>query len=239
MPKIDRSRAVGTYAAVMTGIAAWALLGGAAATNDRSFNTIDVRRINVRENDGTLRMIVAGRDNIGGMIVGDREYPHPNRTEAGLIFFNDEGVENGGLVFDGKLVNGKPTNGGSLTFDRWRQDQTVQMTSIEQGDQRHAGFIVNDRPDGPIAFDRLQLFFSMAPGPARDAALRQANAGPVARRVYLGSNTDRSAEMSLRDASGQPRLVLRVEPTGAASISFLDDQGRTVRRLTPAPMDRQ
>jgi len=239
MPKIDLSRALGAYAAAMTGIAAWALLGGAAASSNRSFDTIDVRRINVRENDGTLRLIVAGRDNIGGMIVGDREYPHPNRTEAGIIFFNDEGVENGGLVFDGKLVNGKPTNGGSLTFDRWRQDQTVQMTSTEEGDQRRAGFIVNDRPDGPIAFDRLQRIRSMAPGSARDAAIQQANAGAGARRVYLGSNTDRSAEMSLRDATGRQRLVLRVEPTGAASISFLDSQGRVIRRLTPGAVDRQ
>jgi hypothetical protein len=232
MPRIDPSRAIGAYAAVMTAIAAWAVTGGAAPAPQTRFGTIDVRRINVRENDGTLRMIVAGRDNIGGLVIGDKEYPHPNRREAGMIFFNDEGVENGGLVFDGRLVDGKPTNGGSLTFDRWRQDQTVQMTSIEDGKERHAGFVVNDRPDQPLRFDRMAAIWAMPPGPPRDAAIREAGAS-VAQRAYLGSNVDRSAELSLRDAGGRRRLVLRVEPDGEASISFLDASGRQVRRLLP------
>ena len=231
MVRIDASRALGTYAAVMTAVAAWACLGGTAPPSTR-FDTIDVKRINVRENNGTLRMIIAGRDNIGGLIIGDREYPHPNRTEAGMIFFNDEGAENGGLVFDGRLVAGKPTNGGSLTFDRWHQDQTIQMTSVEDGANRHAGFIVNDRPDQPMRFERLEQVRAMPPGPSRDEALREAGLSN-AQRVYLGSTVDRGAELSLRDALGRRRLVLRVEPDGYPSVSFLDAQGRIVRRTTP------
>ena len=34
-----------------------------------------------------------------------------------MIFYNDQGDENGGLVFDGGLKNGVPNNGGSLTFE--------------------------------------------------------------------------------------------------------------------------
>lgn len=80
MLKIDPSRAIGAYAAVMTTLAAYVGLGAATAAPTR-FDTIDVKRINVREDDGTLRMIIAGRDHIGGIVIGDREYPHPNRTE--------------------------------------------------------------------------------------------------------------------------------------------------------------
>ena len=231
MLKIDPSRAIGAYAAVMTALAAYAALGAATAVPTR-FDTIDVRRINVREDDGTLRMIIAGRDHIGGIVIGDREYPHPNRTEAGMIFFNDEGAENGGLVFNGKIVAGKPVNAGSLTFDRWHQDQTIQMMSEEEGASRHAGFIVNDRPDQPMRFDQIGALGAMRAGPAKDAAVR--NAGMIGtQRVYLGSNVDRSAELSLRDADGRKRLVFRVEPTGGASVTFLDAQGRPVSRIAP------
>ncbi len=232
--RIDRSSAIGGYAAVMTALAGWAMLGGASAPAGslaQSFDSIDVKRINIRENDGTLRMIIAGRDHIGGLIIGDREYRHPNRQEAGMIFFNDEGVENGGLVFDGAMKDGKPVNAGSLTFDRWRQDQTIQMFTHEDGAERYAGFRVNDRPDGPMDFDQAMAIRAMPAGPARDAAAKAANFGGV-QRAYLGSQEDRSSQLSLRDAAGRPRLVLKVEADGAASICFLDEAGKVVKTTT-------
>lgn len=232
MIKIDPSRAIGAYAAVMTIVAAYVVLGGATAAPAR-FDTIDVKRINVREDDDTLRMIIAGRDHIGGIVIGNKEYPHPNRTEAGMIFLNDEGAENGGLVFNGAMANGKAVNAGSLTFDRWHQDQTIQMTSEEDGATRHAGFIVNDRPDQPISFDQIGALEGMKPGSLKDAAVR--NAGLIGtQRVYLGSNVDRSAELSLRDAKGRKRLVFRVEPAGAASVTFLNGEGQTISRIAPS-----
>ena len=149
-----------------------------------------------------------------------------------MIFFNDEGAENGGLVFNGKIVAGKLVNAGSLTFDRWHQDQTIQMTSEEDGARRHAAFIVNDRPDEPMRFDQIGRLGTMKAGAAKDAAVRQANMVGT-QRIYLGSAADRSAELSLRDANGRKRLVLRVEPAGAASVTFLDEKGHAVSRVAP------
>jgi hypothetical protein len=231
MFKFEPSCAIGAYAAVMTAVAGYVVLS-AATVAPTTFDTIDVRRINVREDDGTLRMIIAGRDHIGGIVIGNREYPHPNRREAGIIFFNDEGAENGGLVFSGKVVAGKPVNAGSLTFDRWHQDQTIQMTSEEDGTSRRAGFIVNDRPDQPMRFDQIGALGAMRAGPAKDAAIRDAKMIGT-QRVYLGSNIDHSAELSLRDADGRKRLVFRVEPAGAASVTFLDEKGRAISRIAP------
>jgi hypothetical protein len=46
-----------------------------------------------------------------------------------MLFFNDEGTENGGLIFSGpKNKDGKVIDsGGSLTFDQYEQDQIVQI----------------------------------------------------------------------------------------------------------------
>jgi hypothetical protein len=152
--KLDVSRLVGAYAAVMTLGFGWLVLTGAASPGSAKFTTIDVERINVREPDGTIRMTISNHARMPGIIIAGHEYKHPNRPEAGMIFFNNEGTENGGLVFDGGIVDGKPTNGGSLTFDRYRQDQTVQMTSLEDGNERSAGIYVNDRPDHVADFSK-------------------------------------------------------------------------------------
>ncbi len=226
--KLDVSRVVGAYAAVMTLGFGWLVLTGAASPGSAKFTTIDVERINVREPDGTIRMTISNHARMPGIIIAGHEYKHPNRPEAGMIFFNNEGTENGGLVFDGGIVDGKPTNGGSLTFDRYRQDQTVQMTSLEDGNERSAGIYVNDRPDHVADFSKADEISRMPDGAAKTAA---ANAAYFvgAPRAFLGRETDKSSNLVLRDAQGRKRLVLSVAEDGKSQIRFLDDAGQVTR----------
>jgi hypothetical protein len=228
---IDRSALLGGYAGVVTLALAWLVAGGAAPERAR-FREIDVERINVREPDGTLRLAIAGHARIPGLIVDGHEWPHPNRPEAGMIFFNDEGTENGGLVFDGSRRGGRPTNGGSLTFDRWHQDQTVQLMSTEDGPRREAGLRVIDRPDRPLDMAAAVRAAALPPGPARTAAGAAAGGGG-AERARLGRRPDGTAELALADAQGRPRLTLRVAPDGAARIAFHDATGRVTRVVEP------
>lgn len=229
--KIDASRAIGAYAAAATCAAIWFALVGAAPGSVRRFEIIDVQRINVRETDGTLRMVIAGNDRIGGLIIGDTEYPHPSRTEAGIIFYNDEGTENGGLVFSGALVNGRPTNTGHLSFDRWRQDQTLYFQSTEDGDRRRAGVFVIDRPDQPLDPSRVTDIQAMPEGQAKMEAAQAAGFG-ASPRAFLGRDFDNSSQLVLRDAQGRPRLRLRVQADGAAAIEFLSDNGAVTRTVS-------
>lgn len=94
------NRALLVYSVVVS----TALLCGAAAfaSSDR-FKTIDVERINVREPDGTLRMVISNQANFPGTIARGKEMAHEDRSDsAGMLFFNDEATENGGLIFGGK-----------------------------------------------------------------------------------------------------------------------------------------
>jgi hypothetical protein len=56
-------------------------------TNPQTFDEIDVHRINVRELDGTLRMVISNTDRFPGAIVKGKEYPHPRDT-AGVLFYD-------------------------------------------------------------------------------------------------------------------------------------------------------
>jgi len=229
--KVDTSRAFGAYAGIVTIAAIWLALTSATSSTSGLPKILDVERINVREPDGTLRMVIGNTDVISYAWVDGRAIKHPNRSQAGMIFLNDEGTETGGLIFDGRLVDGKPTSAGSLTFDRWRQDQTVQLYSDENGSERSAGIRVNDQPDAPMDLEAGVLALSMPDGPARLAALRRANLVGGQQRAFLGRSRDGSAQLTLRDGAGRGRMVLKVEQNGSAAIQFLDESGAVKRTI--------
>jgi hypothetical protein len=144
------------YALLVSTLSAGALVTQAiGAQNKVAFDEIDVKRINVREEDGTLRLVISNTKRFPGVIVKGKEQPHPNRQTAGLLFFNEEGTENGGLTWDGSKRNGKVSSGGHLSFDRYEQDQVIQLTQSEQEDSRMAAMIMSDRPDQPMDFAGL------------------------------------------------------------------------------------
>jgi hypothetical protein len=123
-----------------------ALLGGAASTRPRVFDEIQVHRLDVVEPDGTLRMVISNSDRLPGVIVKGREQPRVDRPQAGMLFYNDEGSENGGLIFGGhKNAAGQVIDsGGSLSFDKYGASQIVQLAGVDDSADRFAGLAVND-----------------------------------------------------------------------------------------------
>lgn len=230
LSRIDISRVIGTYAALVTlGFGAFVLLGSRSPHSEH-LQELDVERINVREPDGTLRMTISSHARMPGLIMGKQEYARPDRPQAGMLFFNDHGDENGGLIFSGGLVNGKANNGGSLTFDRYRQDQTLQLLSVEDGQDRFAGLYINDQPDLPAAYDRLPEMMAMPDGAAKQAAFQSAHIGGT-QRAFLGRGADKASQLVLRDGKGKKRLVLRVAEDGNPAIQFLDEAGNVIRTV--------
>jgi hypothetical protein len=156
---------------------------------------------------------------------------------AGLIFFNDEGDEVGGLAYSGTERGGERRASAQLAFDQLKQDQTVAISYSENNGQRTAGLQVWDRSDTRLSelIRKLNEANALADPATREKAVQaaRASAPPGPRRVFVGK-TDKAATVSLADANGKPRLVLRVEPDGAASVDFLDAEGKTLRRLGPS-----
>src|SRR5580698_7495088 len=102
------------------------LCGFAAATRKaQTFDEITVHRINIVEPDGTVRMVLSNKASAPGAFIKNKEYAHDTRQSAGLLFYDDEGTEDGGLIYgvergsDGK-VNGSNVH---LSFDKYMQDQ--------------------------------------------------------------------------------------------------------------------
>ena len=224
-------------------IAAVTLLTGAKAPPAR-FEEIDVGRINVREPDGTLRLVISNREQFPGEPWKGGEVPRPDRrTMAGMLFVDDEGSENGGLIQKGGVgPDGKVSAGVSLTFDRFRQDQALQLLHAESGGRAATSIEINDLPDG-LKYDMRQhteKMRALAALPAADrragmAALREHGLLP-ANRIHIGTTRDRASALALSDPQGRPRLMLLVGADGKPSIQLLNDKGevgRTIALDTP------
>jgi hypothetical protein len=221
------------YAALLsTAMAGYFIVGQVGAAQKPSFDEIDVKRVNVREEDGTLRMVISNTTRFPGIIVKGTERPHPNRRTAGVLFFNDEGTENGGLTFDGRKVDGKTVSTGHLSFDQYEQDQVLQITQHEEDGKRYAALVVQDRPDQSIDYAAVSAAMTMPDGPAKNAALTKLTPGLKGTpRMQIGKWKDRSSALYLHDAAGRPRLILQVTAEGAASIQFMDENMKVVRTV--------
>src|SRR5580704_16123871 len=159
MKKIFGSqRFLAIYSGILTVVFAITILGGFAAQKEKTeFQEISVQRLNIVEPDGTLRMVISDKAQFPGIIIKGMEHPHPDRKTAGMLFFNEEGTENGGLIFGGeKDKEGQMSSHGHLSFDAYEQDQVFSIDAQQEGDKSGSGLTLVDRPSYPIG-DLLAL----------------------------------------------------------------------------------
>jgi hypothetical protein len=224
--------------AVVNSLVLVVLATGAFRQAAQKFDEITVQRLNVADADGTLRMVISNKDRMHPGVLDGKTIDRP-RPVAGILFFNDEGDEVGGLTFTGRETNGVRQANAGIMFDQLKQDQTIGFSYSEGSGRRTAGFQVWDRSDSRLSelIQKLNDANRIADAKDREAAIAavRASAPPGPRRVFVGKNAERAATVSLADADGKPRLTLTVDAGGNPRIEFLDQQGKIVARL---PQDK-
>ena len=205
------TRMLRLWAGVATGLLLMASTRG--AFRNQEFDEITVHRIKVVEPDGTLRMVISNHDKFPGVIVRGKELGPNQRPGAGVLFLNNEGTENGGLIFGGHQdADEKVVEAGlSLSFDKYGvAGNFVQLAAISDINNRFAGLRVRDNSIG----------------------------GPNTNRVWVGNGDDGAATVALMDRQGRRRIVMQVKADGASSLAFLDEKGKVVNQLIPAGAPR-
>jgi hypothetical protein len=202
----------------------------------RRFDQIDVHRINVREPNGKLDLVISNSPQMPPAIVNGKAFPNGPRG-PGLLFYNGKGDEDGGLGFSSRtLPNGNYRADGQLMFDQYNQDQEVGIEYQDNNGTRTAGLHVWDRSDTPL--DQVMAKFKGMSGAERRTEMKKmAAAGTplAATRVFVGKVPDKSSQVMLADAQGRPRLVMIVQASGAAEIEFLDENGKVVKTISAEP----
>jgi hypothetical protein len=229
-------RFLAIYSGVLTLVFAITILAGFAEQQSKpDFKEITVQRLNLVEPDGTLRMVISDKALFPGIILKGKEHPHPDRKTAGILFFNDEGTENGGLIFGGeKDKDGKISSHGHLSFDAYEQDQVFSIDAQQQDHQTGTSLTMVDRPDYPI--DELIALTDRVkdlPSDQKNAEITkflQAHPSPHA-RLFLGRSADKSVALKLKDGEGRDRIVIAVSADGSPVLRFLDEAGKVVSQL--------
>jgi hypothetical protein len=181
-------------------------------SHEPDFDQITVHRIRVVEPDGTLRMVISNYDGLPRDARGNQQGQN-RRPGAGILFYNNEGTENGGLIFGGhRDGSGKVVDAGvSLSFDKYGVNgQMVQLAGISDSANRFAGLRVRDTAIG----------------------------GPNTNRVWVGNTDDGAATVALMDTQGRRRVVMEVKADGSSSLTFLDADGKVLNQLLPSGVPR-
>lgn len=174
-----------------------------AAAKSSSSDELSVGRLNIVDEDGKVRLVLANADRFPAPIVGGKVVERAVKP-AGLVFFNAKGDEVGGLaltdVGSGRL--------SALAFDYANADAVGVITSINPtGKDAVAGLVINSRPDESL--DIAQ-------------ASKASN-----RRIEL-VNRNELAELVMNDSQGRPRVRLAVDREDHPSLEMLEESGKAV-----------
>lgn len=198
------------------------------------FKEITAERINIVEPDGMLRMVISDQKNqhpgkMNGKVMFNRERP------AGMIFFNNEGDEDGGFVYDGNK------NGASMTysFDQYKNDQVMQLQYNQDNDgkgkmvTRSYGLKLWDRPDDFTLSNLIGYVDSLKKlndTNAYNAGIAKLKAeGRLGQQRFLaGKNENGEVGLFLRDSKGTPRLKIFIDKNDQPVIQTLDQKGKVI-----------
>jgi hypothetical protein len=201
---------------------------------------LTLKKLNLIGEDGTLRMVLSNekRQNPG---VIDGKPLAPRERPAGIIFFDNNGNECGGLTINQQEANGQIHKDMSFTMDNYRNDQVLQLVDEEFYKDGKAivrrGMAINEFPVGATLTDLIASADSIKNLP--DSLLRiRAMAALMERegskrRVFVGRTAEDESGLFLFDHKGRPRMQIYVDSLGNPQIFALDSSGnkRSLVRL--------
>ena len=231
-----------TVVMAVLGLAAFTNRGTEVVGTHAKFDVVDAERVNIREPNGNLRLALSNGPRSQSPLYKGQPFLYTGRHRPGIIFFNDEGTENGGLLIIGQRDSLGHVNAvGHLSLDQYDQDQVFVIQYAERNGKRRVGVQINDRHDVNIHDWSIQRdsLNRLTDSPAKTEPLRRLMAGApddprVAERIYVGRDTTKTAVINLSDKWGKPRLRLSVDSLGTARLEFLDGQGHVTYSLPGA-----
>ncbi|MEG0851083.1 MAG: hypothetical protein RSF34_12545 [Flavobacterium sp.] len=211
-------------------------------SENQKFTEIDVERINIVEKDGTVKMIVTNVERFpnGTDIVNGRDTNIDRKKRSGMLFFNEDGIECGGFIYDGEKTESGHAGGLSLTYDQYDGDQVMQLLTqdVGKGEKRFVSSTLafNDRPAKESQVKTAEIIKQLKELRLKDPKAadilykeyeQQGIIGGVP-RVMLGKSKSQNNGLFLFDDKGNPRAMFYVDKENNAKLDFFDDKGSTI-----------
>jgi len=211
-------------------------------SGNQRFSEIDVERINIVEQDGTVKMVITNvaRFPNGSAKINGRPVNEERKKRSGLLFFNEDGIECGGFIYDGKKTASGHSSGLSLTYDQYDGDQVMQLLTqdFKEGEQRFvsSGLMFNDRPSNESQLRMKEIFTELDELGKKDPKAAEEKyksyeaqgligGGP---RMMLGKSRGDKNGLFLFDNKGMPRATFYVDKENNAKLDFFDESGNII-----------
>lgn len=215
-------------------------LTGFKADNSAKFDTLDVERINIVEPDGTVKMIITnvarfptGKQQVNGRILNESR-----KKRSGMLYFNEEGIEAGGFIYDGSKNEKGHSAGMSLTFDQYNGDQVLQLltTDSQRGDQRYirSGIMFNDRAEHETQDTVKKVMQELSQITDKQKRIDKIkyyeDKGLIggAPRVLLGKTSSKNNGLFLFAKDGSPRAHFYVDDNDQVKLEVLNKSGEVI-----------
>ena len=233
-PKLTRQiRILQIYAGFLTiVVAALAALFFLQGDRKQHFKEIDAERINIVESNGALRMVISNQKEQHPGAIDGKMIPHRDRP-AGMMFFNDNGDECGGLTFDGNKKEASMV----YSIDQYKNDQVMQLQyNQDNGTSRQIrsyGLKIWDRSDALTLGDLLRVTDSL--NSLHDTAIYNAAIQKMqsegllgVERLFLGKTKAREVGLFIRDDKGRPRIKIGLDSLNNILFQALDTNGKII-----------
>lgn len=238
MKKSNRELAFLRAFAVCTVVAMFLLPTLAFKPNEnQKFGTIDVERINIVESDGTVKLVITNVEQFpnGTDIINDKPTNKTRKKRSGMLFYNEDGIECGGFIYDGVKNKNGHNSGLSLTYDQYDGDQVMQLltTDRKKGDKRivSSTLTFNDRAVNETQVGTQNIMEEL--NSIEDKKLRrqkyleyeeQGLVGSTP-RIMLGKTRSENNGLFLFGDNGRPRAMFYVDKHNNVKLEVFDDEG--------------
>lgn len=199
-----------------------------------NMDELTVKRINVVGEDGSLRMVISNETRQHSGRIAGKDLPQRKRP-AGIIFFNNEGNECGGLIYEVNDSNKVINSGMSFTMDNYNNDQVVQIVNSEKyakGQQNiRRGLVINEFPQGTGLWGFIDQYEAIKK--IADTSVRKQKMNELLeregsrRRLFIGRTSENQAGLFLYDSTGKPRMEIYVDKSGSPQIKVIDAAGKS------------
>lgn len=203
-----------------------------AKKEEKSIDEIIAKKITIVGEDNLPRMVLSNENRQHSGRMNGKEWPKRVRP-SGIIFFNNQGDECGGLVYQTKEKDGNIISGMSFTMDNYKDDQVVQILNDEYYANGKAyvqrGININQYPTGTNIDDRnkkIEAINTIADEKERKLKLQELfeKEGAV-NRVFLGRTKGNSSGLFLSGPDGKPKMMIYVDEKGNPKIQTFNAKG--------------
>lgn len=167
---------------------------------------ITAKRINIIDENGTLRMAISNKKNMPLPKLDGKEYPR-KVNPAGIVFYDEQGNENGGIG----LINVDKVGEQTMMIFDYSNSEAIGIGKYESTKgYASAGITILDKVPAESNLEEV---------------------GSIGVERLLISNDNKNTHITIKDTKGKARIILGVNSKDEAYIKILDSNGSEVLKF--------